>query len=324
MKGSSTHSPFAPPDPVFDRKFVLTGMILLMLAITVFTYLHYLQPHILRVPSNTDVSAWKNPTFDQTCIYDRMTESERERVRSQGIPLNDMPNIMLAVIFSLVCSWLCFAHARRHYGSWMAWCFLFGSFVFTGMQESMWILFGRFVGRSAMSGLANDPSYGTYWFTKGGLWFIETPVEVCLGWFFLAYGCVWIAAKVFPGTRLLGRAAVGGLIAMTMDLWEDPVATSPELMSWVWAKGDFLRVLGIPHTNFLGWFSLIFLFAIFWEWLPAMERRWGRLRATLAFFSIVVVAEVAILIFMFIECTIIQHLMALGGFTQGVQIPKGW
>ncbi|MEW6443924.1 MAG: carotenoid biosynthesis protein [bacterium] len=314
----------APAESAFDRKFISTVLALLGAAIVFFTYLHFYQPQILRVPSNTDVSSWTNPAFEQTCIYDRMTAEERQRVLEQGIPLNTVSNLIVAALFSVVCSWLCFAHARKHYGRWMAWCFLFGSFVFTGAQESMWILFGRFMGRSAMSGLAQDPSVGTYWFTRGALWFIETPVEVCLGWFFVAYGCVWIASRVFPATRLLGRAAVGGLIAMTIDLWEDPVATSPELMSWVWAKGDFLRIFGIPHTNFLGWFLLIFLFAIFWEWLPSMERRWGRGRATLAFFGIVVATEAAILIFMLVWCSAFQSLLAALGFQQGIQIPQGW
>ena len=313
-----------PPDSDFDTKFVSLSLILLAVVVVFFTYLHYLQPQILRVPSNTNVSTWKNPTFEQTCIYDRMTPEEREKVLSQGIPLNTVANLIFMGLFSLLCSWLCFVHARKHYGRWMAWCFLFGSFVFTGLQESMWIVLGRFLGRSAMSGLPQDPSFGTYWFTRGGLWFIETPVEVCLGWFFVAYGCVWVASKVFPSVGLLGRAAAGGLIAMTIDLWEDPVATSPELMSWVWAKGDFLRIFGIPHTNFLGWFLLIFLFAFFWEWLPSMERRFGRPKATLAFFTTVVAADVAILIFMLVWCGILQNLLDAAGFERGIQIPAGW
>jgi hypothetical protein len=314
----------APPETAFDRLFIVAGMVTLAVTVAFFTYLHFYQPHILRVPSNTAVHTWRNPSFEQTCIFDRMTPEEKQNTLARGIPLNTPSALVFTGLFSLFCTGLCFAHARKHYGRWMAWCFLFGSFVFTGLQESMWILFGRFLGRSAMTGLAEDPSFGTYWFTRGGLWFIETPVEVCLGWFFVAYGCVWVASRVFPNAGAIGRAAVGGLIAMTIDLWEDPVATSPEFMSWVWAKGDFLRIFGIPHTNFLGWFLLIFLFAIFWEWLPSLERRWGRPRATLVFFGVVIVAEAAILLFMLLWCASFQSLLEWAGFVRGIQIPKGW
>ncbi len=314
----------APPREEFDRKFVYVSFGILATAIVLFTYLHHFQPQVLHVPSNTDVTQRKNPTFEQTCIYDRMTEAERAKVRAEGIPGDNLPAIVFMELFSAALAWLCFVHARRHYGVWMACAFLLGSFVFTGMQESMWILIGRFTGKSAMTGVGSDVVYGTYWFPKGGLWFIETPVAVCLGWFFIAYGCVWIAGKVFPRAGLLTRAAVGGLIAMILDLWQDPVATSPELMSWVWAKGDFLRIFGIPHTNFLGWFLLIFCFAVFWEWLPAMEQRWGRFKATLTFFALIFVTEVLILVFMFTWGGILQRLMVAAGFDHGIQLPPGW
>lgn len=314
----------APPDTRFDKPFIAAGTVTLAVVVAFFTFLHFSEPHILRVPNNKAVHEWRNPAFHQTCIFDRMTPEERQATLARGIPLDTPASLAFTGLVSLFCTGLCFAHARNHYGRWMAWCFLFGSFVFTGLQESMWILFGRFLGRSAMTGLAEDPSFGTYWFTRGSLWFIETPVEVCLGWFFVAYGCVWVASRVFPHAGLLARAAVGGLIAMTIDLWEDPVATSPEFMSWVWAKGDFLRIFGIPHTNFLGWFLLIFLFAIFWEWLPSLERRWGRPKATLAFFGIVVAAEGAILLFMIVWCACFQSVLEWAGFVRGIEIPKGW
>jgi hypothetical protein len=48
---------------------------------------------------------------------------------------------------------------------------------------------------------------------------------------------------------LLARATVGGLTAMAIDMWQDLVLTSPALMSWVWGKGDFLLVFGIPLYN---------------------------------------------------------------------------
>jgi len=193
-------------------------------------------------------------------------------------------------LFTILLGWICFRHARKHFGFWMASCFLIGSFVFTGLEESMWILLGRFSPQTTSSPLG-EPVYGTYWFTKGALWFLETPITACIG---------------------------------GIDLWMDPIATSAQLMNWVWAKGDVLLVLGIPHTNFIGWFLLIFLFAIFWENLPRFEERWGRAKATLIFYGIIFVTEIAILIFFMVWIATLGNLFASMGIQQAVTIPKSW
>jgi uncharacterized membrane protein len=135
---------------------------------------------------------------------------------------------------------------------------------------------------------------------------------------------VWVAGKLFPRMGLLGRATIGALIPMSQDLWIDPVATSPENMSWVWAKGDCLLVLGIPQSNFVGWFALIFVFAILWEQLPKWEVRWGRLKATLFFYCTVIVGEIAILAFLFPWCYALKQVLLLFGAEHGVRVPAGW
>ena len=162
--------------------------------------------------------------------------------------------------------------------------------------------------------------FGTYWFPKGGLWFIETPVWVCLCWFLIAYSCVWVAGKVFPRMNLWPRAAVGGLIAMVIDLWEDPVLTSPEMMDWVWGIGDKIRILGIPHGNFMGWFFLIFVFAIIWEYLPRMEKRWGRARISAFFVPMLLGADIAVFVTLLVWGTFAGKVL----FPHGLVIPQGW
>jgi hypothetical protein len=322
---------FAPPDPSFDKKFGAIAFGLLLLVILGSTYMHHFQPQVLQVPSNTDIASWTNPAFENTVIYERMTDGAKEKLLSEGVPGGDqlIAQFLGMDLLTILLGWICFRHARKYCGFWMASCFLIGSFVFTGLEESMWILLGRFNPETTSSPLG-EPVYGTYWFTKGGFWFFETPVTACIGWFFLAYSCVLVAGKVFPRMGLLGRATVGGLIAMGIDLWLDPIATSPETMnwlgamSWVWAKGDVLLVFGIPHTNFIGWFLLIFLFAIFWENLPRFEERWGRARATLIFYGIIFCTEIAILIFFMIWIAILGSLFASMGIEQAVTIPKGW
>ena len=317
---------YVASDAQFDRKFVVVAYGFLILMIVFFTYLHHFRPEVLQVPSNSNVSTWKNPTFEQTNIYDRMTDAERTKIKTEGIPgthwipvLFDSQGDWLAFIFS----WLCFIHARRHYGLWMASCFLIGSFVFTGLQESIAILLGRFTAGQAYT-TAEQVTYGTYFFTKGSLWFIETPVAVCLSWFWIAYSCVFTAGKVFPRMNLIGKAAVGGLTAMVIDLWLDPISTSPEFMMWLWAKGDQIRILGINHSNFVGWFLLIFLFAILWECLPPLVKKWGRFRASIAFFAIVLFADIFMLAILVIHNTyIVRGALGLMGITQ-LQIPHGW
>ncbi|MBN1636565.1 MAG: carotenoid biosynthesis protein [Deltaproteobacteria bacterium] len=309
------------------KKFTIVAFGLLMLVIVFSTYLHHFQPHVLKVPSVTDVSTWRNPSFEQTNIYERMTDAEIEKMRADGIPgrgllpvIFDSQGDLTAFLFAS----LCFLHARRHFGQWMASCFLIGSFIFTGLQESIAILLGRFTAGAAYVDAAQHVTYGTYFFCKGSLWFIETPVAVCLSWFWIAYACVWIARKVFPKMSLLARAAIGGLIALNIDLWLDPVATSPEFMQWVWARGDQIRILGINHSNFVGWFILIFWFAIIWEWLPRLADRMGRFKASFAFITIILVSDMGMLIYLILHNTIIvAGLLSLLGKSD-IYFPQGW
>ncbi len=299
------------------KVWIYTAYIILFTVILISTYLHHSQPQILNVPSNSNVSLWDSPKFEDSRIYERMTEKEKDTVRSEGIPNSSISSQFIGDIVTILLALLCFLHARKHYGLWLASCFFIGSFVFTGLEESMWILTERFFGHSI-------DVLGGYWFTRGGFWFIEAPVSACLGWFFLAYACVMTAGKIFPNMGVIARAAIGSLIAMTIDLWLDPVVTSPEILSWVWAKGDPLVIFGIPHTNFVGWFLLIFLFAIFWENLPVMENKWGRVKAGNLFFVILFATEVAILIFFFAWCFVLGHIINFAGFGPELLIPPGW
>ncbi len=316
---------FAPAHPSFDRKYGWIAFGLLFLVVVGSTYIHHFRPALLMVPDNRDIGSWSRPAFGNTVLYDRLTEGERAKLLAEGVPGGDsaLDQFLGMDLFTILLGWICFLHARKHFGFWMASSFLIGSFVFTGLEESMWILLGRFNPQTTSSPLG-EAVYGTYWFTKGGLWFLETPVTACVGWFFIAYSCVLVAGKVFPRMGLPGRATAGGLVAMGIDLWMDPVATSAQIMNWVWAKGDVLIVLGIPHTNFVGWFLLIFLFAVFWENLPLFEKRWGRPRATVAFYGILFGTEIAILAFFMIWIAILGNLFSWAGFEHAVTVPRGW
>jgi uncharacterized membrane protein len=320
---NSRSLPAAVPQPDFDRRFIAVSVAILVIVIAFFTWLHYGHPEILRVPGNTDLSGWQNPALEQTIVYQNATEAARARLKEQGVPGNTAGALVFLELSSIFVALLCFWHARKHHGLWMAWCFLIGSFAFTGLQESMWILYGRFTGMSAMQGIGEEV-FGTYWFTKGGTWFIETPVAICLGWFYVAYGCVWMAGRAFPRSGLYTRAAIGGLAGMIVDLWQDPINTAAETMSWVWASGDFIRIFGIPQSNFLGWFLLIFVFAVLWEHLPEWEQRWGRAKATGAFLGALIAADFGILLFQYPWCFVLRGILVAAGVEHTVHLPAGW
>ncbi|MEW6443926.1 MAG: carotenoid biosynthesis protein [bacterium] len=314
----------APPRPSYDRSFGAVAYGSLVAVLLLFSYLHHFQPQVLRVPDNGSVSSWQRPAFEETLIHDQMTAAQRQEIRSRGVVLGKDFGMQLAGdLFTMALAWVCFSHALRHFGFWMASCFLMGSFVFTGLEETLWILSGRFFGGMVHNPLG-ETFHGTYWFTRGIFWFLETPITACLGWFFIAYSCVLTAGKVFPRMGLWGRATVGGLIAMSIDLWIDPVQTAPEVTSWVWAKGDFLLFFGIPHYNFIGWFLLIFLFAIFWEKLPGMEARYGRAGATNRFFAIVLGVPWLVLFFIWLWLFVLGSLFSWAGVEQAVHVPRGW
>jgi len=94
------------------------------------------QPQILRVPSNSDVKEWKYPAFENTLLYERANEGERQKIISEGIPKREISSQFVGDIIGIVLSIICMVHATRTFGIWMASCFFIGSFAFTGIQES--------------------------------------------------------------------------------------------------------------------------------------------------------------------------------------------
>ena len=324
MSGHTRFTNTKPPLRQYDKVFGFVAYGLLLLVILLSTCLHHLRPQVLRVPDNRVPASWERPALDQTLLEERLTEEEKAAFLQDGVPLGrNLPAQFAADLFTILLGAFCFLHARRHFGFWMASCFLIGSFVFTGLEETLWILSGRFFGGSVNNPLG-EAATGTYWFTRGGCWFLETPITACLGWFFIAYTCVLTAGKVLPRMGLLGRAAVGGVVAVGIELWVDPVQTAPEIMAWVWGRGDVLLLFGIPHYNFLGWFLLIFLFATFWERLPQMEASRGRPAATVRFFSIILTVPFAVLLFIWAWIFSLGILLSAAGVEQAVRIPGGW
>jgi hypothetical protein len=279
------------PEPR-EQQVVWAIGIALIVATVFFTVVHHGFPDIFNVPAR----------------------GYFEKINPDGTPLRVpipgsgyLPMFLLDLI-PIGLAWLCFHHGWKRLGSYRAMLFLGGSFVFTGLEESMWILLGRFQGQlRALGGskelqdalLTPDAAnvQGTYYFTKGFFWFLETPLLACLGWFFVAYSCVYVADLLLPKRSIIWRAALGGFLAMDLDLWLDPVQTSSTFLSWIWAKGDRIEIFSIPLSNFMGWFLLIFIFAVVFDRLPAMIRRWGPAKTAVYFYGILFALEIGILMF---------------------------
>jgi hypothetical protein len=184
-----------------------------------------------------------------------------------GVPDLPPPRIMPYVSYwmeltigdvtSLFIAGFVFYHCFKKYGLGMAALFFFGSMIFSGLEENEWILLsGRLLG--------ND----TYFFTRGGLWFLEIPFYTCLGWYFISYSSFEIFEIVGARWPRIIRAAAAGIFAMSLDFFCDPLLVNigaimdkPQPYGlWVWQNANTLRLFSIPMMNFVGWALLVFLF----------------------------------------------------------------
>ncbi|OGR41857.1 MAG: hypothetical protein A2X35_11130 [Elusimicrobia bacterium GWA2_61_42] len=238
---------------------VLAGVVLFS------TMLHHLFPRVLDVPSNA------------------------------GLNFSGYREMFLLDLIPIAMGGLCFYHAYRTTGLFKAIMFLGGSFFFTGLAENVWVLMGRYHAFSWFSHNL-DGVTGTYYFTRGFFWWGEMPMVICLGWFFIAYSVVHIVGVLLPGRSPLLKAALGGALAMSFDLWFDPVQVSPVWRSWVWVSNETLKVFSIPLSNFAGWFLFIFIFAIAYGRLPCLLEKWGTGKGTLVFFLTLLLYKAAMLL----------------------------
>ncbi len=177
-------------------------------------------------------------------------------------------------------------HGFKTFGRWKTLLFFFGSFFYTGFEENVMIISGK-----VFHDL--DPVFPqTYAFNYGNytLWILAVPVVVYVAWFVVAYSSVHIAGY-FCKNSFTKAAALGGLFAMEMDMMIDPIAVRFSWWGWfaqpneaIWILGDTsIGDYGIPISNFIGWFLLIFLFAIYWKKITDKEETWGMRKCIIVF-----------------------------------------
>ena len=110
-------------------------------------------------------------------------------------------------------------------------------------------------------GVATGLVYGPYHYTDrlGPLFLGLVPYLIPVAWFMMSYPSFVIADRLIPADwkrwqRLLGVAAVGGLVMTAWDLVMDPIMVAGG--HWVWDVNGAYH--GIPLQNFWGWWLTVF------------------------------------------------------------------
>ena len=55
------------------------------------------------IPSNQDVTSWKNPTLENTAVYQRATEEAREKILAEGIPNSPLEKQFAMDFIGIIC-----------------------------------------------------------------------------------------------------------------------------------------------------------------------------------------------------------------------------
>ena len=247
----------------YDDKFVFIITLIFTPIIVFSTILHHLYPWVLNVPNTL------GPYFIKPIWLD--------------LVIMDVTTALLAIIVIY--------HGFKTQGKFKTTCFLYGSILFAGLEECHWILFGRF----------NLTADKTYFFTRGGLLFIEIPVYTCLAWFILAWCCNYVSEVIFPNRNYQFHALIAGILAVSLDFWMDPVMVNLGSASiypnskglWVWLTdpNDTFSIFSIPFFNFLGWFLVIFIFLILYGYMlnDAKVDIYGKTKSALIFFGLILI-----------------------------------
>lgn len=242
----------------YKHKFFIITTICMTIFIIFTTILHHVYPDVLNVPNT------RGPYTSDNILFE----------------------LVITDVITLLLSAAVFYHSLKTEGLIRSTCFFYGSIIFTGLQECFWILSGRF----------SVVPQETYYFTRGGLWFLEIPLYTCLGWYILTWCCVSVAKTIFRNRNYIFHAIIAGIMATSLDLFIDPVMInrgsnsiySNSLGLWVWLTdfSDRFSIFSIPFFNFFGWFMVIALFAILYRFVLSdkkIEQR-GIKKSTITFF----------------------------------------
>ncbi|MBU0648758.1 carotenoid biosynthesis protein [Patescibacteria group bacterium] len=97
---------------------------------------------------------------------------------------------------------------------------------------------------------------------------VETPIFIILSWGVIFYSAYTIARGLC--SRLFARVLTVPLIILLLDLALDPVAARLGLWTWV-GYGPSDGILGVPITNFVGWYLVMLGFMLSLLLVPHMK-----------------------------------------------------
>ena len=131
----------------------------------------------------------------------------------------------------------------------------------------IFLIFSSFAGFAAeVLGTNTGFPFGDYGYSELlGSKLLGVPVVVPLIWFVISYITLSILLGAFhiihrPAGATLSISALAAFGAMAWDLLIDPMFTSYGY--WTWSASQPIvspRLSGVPLTNFLGWFVLVFV-----------------------------------------------------------------
>ena len=151
-------------------------------------------------------------------------------------------------------------------------------------------------------GAARGLIFGPYFYTYDKFFFGLVPLYTPFGWavgIYLAYALTnqFLSGLIDEKPRLnvtrlncagliLILSAIGGLVAMNLDMILDPVAVTAQPPGWVWIAGG--PYFNIPISNFVGWFFVTFFaVALFRSYEAFRSKLWEGARSIDVFVPVV-------------------------------------
>lgn len=176
-------------------------------------------------------------------------------------------------------------HGYKKYGVRKVLIFFSGGFLFSGLEENIFMLAGYSLKGTVIGG-TEIPM--TYYFNYHGyiFWYMGIPLISVLGWFIITYTTVHMTQKLTKG--FFKPALLAGFVGMSLDLIIDPIMI--RRFNWIWLAelDQSFWVLQVPISNFIGWFLLIFAFNWIYFWYHdkflVKRENWGAVKKTLVFY----------------------------------------
>jgi hypothetical protein len=165
-------------------------------------------------------------------------------------------------LFFLPLVYLVLREARIVYGREQASIFLWGSLLWTGVIENLAVVMGAY----------DYFAYANYYRIGGKViegyggwvsWVLFVPLFVCLGWFFLSFPALMISIRLLGEKRNIWlKSAIASVILVSYDVFFDPMAVVNEWWRWTTPA---LYIRGVPLSNWIGWFFILFFFGAIYE-----------------------------------------------------------